>query len=116
MHTGRGVVVPPFSNAEQLNQAAYALLKGKPRSKLIVDLPRALTEIPAYKQRAGAPPPFFIQKKFDILAGIFLALEQIKNGLLSDPRHQFRQVLVPSPTIWVFMNHHTRQELLSIDR
>ena len=116
VHTERGVVIPPFSCAEQLNHAAYALLKGKKRTKVIVDIPRALTQIPTYKRKANAPPPFFIQKKLDVLSGIFLAIEQIKNGLLCDPRHQFRQVLVPSPTIWVFMNEHPDLSLLSIDR
>ena len=50
--TERGVVVPPFSNAEQLKQAAHMLLINKPRQKLIVDLPRGLTFIPDY-QRNG---------------------------------------------------------------
>ena len=47
----------------------------------------------------------FIQKKLDALENIFVALEQIKCGLVSDPRHTFKQKLVPSPTIWVFTNH-----------
>ena len=68
------------------------------------------------KGKGKAAIPFHIQKKIDLLSAVFLCLEQIKNGVIWDPRFRFQQSLIPSPTVWVFMNNIPSRELLSIDR
>lgn len=117
------VALPAFRTAADLTQAAYALLKGKERTKLLLDLPRALTDIHLADLdritkggKAKGPPNFLLEKKMQNLREIFMAIEQIKNGVLSDPRHHFRQSIIPSPTIWVFCNHHLPPNVLSLDR
>lgn len=50
------------------------------------------------------------------LCGLYSALEQIKKGLLFDPRYAYKEWWINSPNIWVFSNHYPDSRLLSNDR
>lgn len=120
----RGVVLPPMSNGEQMVMAAMSLLRGEKRTKLLIDIPRGLTDIEeptgylpwGKKGKGKGQPNFFLEKRKETLKQIFLAIEQVKSGILHDPRHSFRQTVIPSPTVWVFVNHDINRRFLSADR
>ena len=50
------------------------------------------------------------------LAGMYSAIEQIKNGYLWDDRYKFERKFIDSPTIWVFTNKKPELSYLSRDR
>lgn len=94
-----GIKVPPVNNPQDLIQAVMNMCMAKDthNPKLIfMDLPRA-------------------QNK-EKLAGMYNAVEQIKEGFLYDFRYQFKEWWIDSPRIWVFTNAMPDIALLSEDR
>ena len=108
-------------SAEQMTGAAMVMLKNKVRTKVFIDVPRGISNIEEpqpllFGKGKGKPINFFMEKKKETLRSIFTAIEQIKGGVLYDPRYGFKQCIIPSPTVWVFMNHAPDVRLLSSDR
>ena len=50
------------------------------------------------------------------MKSLFLAIEQIKNGWVSDSRYHYRQWGFNTPCVWVFCNRPIRTKYLSKDR
>jgi len=83
----KGFVMPTCCDAERLIATACNLFSSAEITApgiIFIDLPRMQE-----------------QKK---MASIYIAIEQIKNGILYDTRYRYQQWFIDSPVIWVFTN------------
>lgn len=89
----KGRMIPYCNNYKDMMR----MTMGMPTSKLyMVDMPRSL------------------DKKN--LAGFFAGIEDLKRGYLWDDRYEWKEKVIDSPVIWVFMNEIPNHEYLSKDR
>lgn len=79
------------------NKELLQMVFGMPTSECyIIDLPRAINK-----------------KK---LAGMFSAIESVKNGWVYDQRYRYQEKYFNAPVVWVFSNDEIDSRYLSIDR
>lgn len=50
------------------------------------------------------------------IKALFLAIEQLKNGWVTDSRYKYREWIFESPCVWVFCNFQLKNKYLSRDR
>lgn len=96
---GTGLRVPPINEPQALIQALMNMCMTRDNHSpglIFIDLPRS-------------------QNK-EKLAGLYNAIEQIKDGYLYDFRYQFKEWWIDSPRIWVFTNKMPDTKWLSADR
>lgn len=96
---GHGLRIPPINDPQALIQAVMNMCMAKDTHApgiIFIDLPRS-------------------QNK-EKLAGLYNAIEQIKDGYLYDFRYQFKEWWIDSPRIWVFTNSKPNTAWLSSDR
>lgn len=87
-------VIPCIGDAKDIIQAVCCM---GPKKAFILDLPRTgENEKKLYSQ--------------------IMAIEQIKNGVVMDFRHSYRELIFGSPVIWIFTNDILPQKMLSKDR
>lgn len=87
-------VIPVIGDAKDIIQAVCSM---GVRKAYILDMPR--TGESEQHQRS-----------------IFKAVEQIKNGVVMDFRHHYKELIMGSPVIWIFTNHEIDRLFLSNDR
>ena len=91
--------LPPYGDSEKLLQAVCNQLvarKERQPGLVFLDCPRSLD------QRRMSP--------------YFLAIEQIKRGIVCDTRYHYKEWVFDSPRVWVFMNTEPPHWHLSSDR
>lgn len=100
LHYG-ALLLPPVTDHTELLQAACGVLRAKEERDpglVFVDLPRQLTKD---HKRFG---PFMI------------AIEQIKSGVVTDLRYQYKEWWFHSPSVWIFANNAPNPYAMSKDR
>lgn len=81
----RGYVLPPCHNSDELLQSAHGMLHHTTHPGVVLmDMPRS-----------------FDQER---TSGIYVAIEEIKNGRVYDKRYAFKKHYFDSPQVWVFTN------------
>jgi len=95
-----GIDLPPFTNYDKILESMCDICMSRNLrrpSPVLFDMPRSIDT-----------------KDF---SPIFTAIEQIKKGKLSDPRHSYKQWWIDSPQVWVFSNIlPDLKKYLSLDR
>lgn len=96
---GLAVVLPILTDAKEICECVCDILMATqerdPRM-IIMDLPRAMNK--------------------KALAGVFVAIEQVKNGLVVDRRYSYRDWPYRPPQVWVFTNRAPNMNYMSVDR
>lgn len=82
--------IPAYDNCKDMLQAVYGT---GARPAYIIDCPRGKNT-----------------------KGIWMGIEQIKNGIIIDARHKFKKRRMNIPVVWVFTNQPINREWLSKDR
>jgi hypothetical protein len=96
---GLGVMIPIVNNHKELNRALLGILETKRLREpglIFMDLPRGMSK--------------------NKIRQIFVALERIKEGIVTDIRHSYKEWIFEPPKIWVTTNIHPDVECLSPNR
>lgn len=96
--TGKALFIPAINDYLALSQILYAKCQGLKNEPglLLVDMPRSMPKVH--------------------LAGLFSAVESIKNGYSFETRYRFREHWFVPPAVWLFMNEWPDLHYLSADR